>query len=151
MDGAADAVDGGAGGVEKRRWHSFWETDQGGTNARPVTWKFCSLKAMPQHILVAHILALLQAYAPVLLLFGIPRNMDGSYGPQAEKVRAFSKSVLSVWNGEYDFFDERLTTVSAERVLINADVSRKKRKQVVDKLAAVVILQAYLDSGRNRG
>ncbi len=100
---------------------------------------------------VAHILALLQAYAPVLLLFGIPRNMDGSYGPQAEKVRAFSKSVLSAWNGEYDFFDERLTTVSAERVLINADVSRKKRKQVVDKLAAVVILQAYLDSGRNRG
>ena len=49
---------------------------------------------------------------------------------------------------EYDFYDERLTTVTAERILLEADVSRKKRKQVVDKIAAVVILQGYLDSRR---
>ena len=51
------------------------------------------------------------------------------------------------FDGELDFIDERLTTVSAQRMLVEADVSRKKRKQVVDKIAAVLILQAYLDSG----
>ena len=84
------------------------------------------------------------------MLFGMPRNMNGTYGEQAEKVKAFSEKLLEQWEGPYDYFDERLTTVSAERVLVTADVSRKKRKQVVDKLAAVVILQGYLDSGRNR-
>lgn len=100
---------------------------------------------------VAYVVRLLNNYEPVMLLCGMPRNMDGSYGMQAEKVRSFEDAVLAAWNGPHDFIDERLTTVSAERVLLNADVSRKKRKQVVDKLAAVVILQAYLDSGRYQG
>ena len=100
---------------------------------------------------VAYVVRLLNNYEPVMLLCGMPRNMDGSYGMQAEKVRSFADAVLAAWTGPHDFIDERLTTVSAERVLLNADVSRKKRKQVVDKLAAVVILQAYLDSGRYQG
>ena len=65
-----------------------------------------------------------------------------------EKVRAFAEKLLENWDGEYDFYDERLTTVTAERILLEADVSRKKRKKVVDKIAAVVILQGYMDSRR---
>lgn len=97
---------------------------------------------------VAHILALARQYAPVKLLFGLPRNMDGSYGFQSEKVRAFAEAVLSEWDGDHDFYDERLTTAAAERVLLDADVSRKKRRGVIDKLAAVVILQGYLETQR---
>ena len=97
-----------------------------------------------------YLVALANKYKPVRLLFGMPRNMNGTYGEQAEKVRVFSEHLLEQWDGPYDYYDERLTTMAAERVLVSADVSRKKRKQVVDKLAAVVILQGYLDSGRNR-
>ena len=96
---------------------------------------------------VAHILEVAERYKPVRLLFGMPRNMDGSYGMQAQKVRAFADAVLADWDGSHDFYDERLTTMSAQRVLIDADMSRKRRKQVVDKIAAVIILQGYLDSG----
>lgn len=94
----------------------------------------------------AYIRALAEKYAPVRLLFGMPRNMDGSYGFQSEKVKAFAALVLEAWEGEHAFFDERLTTVSAERVLIEAELDWKKRRKVVDKLAATIILQAYLDS-----
>lgn len=95
---------------------------------------------------VEYILQLAERYRPVRLLFGMPRNMDGSYGFQSEKVRAFADAVLEKWDGEYDFYDERLTTAAAERVLLDADVSRKKRRQVIDKMAAVVILQGYLET-----
>ena len=96
---------------------------------------------------IRHILEIAERYKPVRLLFGMPRNMDGSYGMQAQKVRAFADAVLAEWDGDHDFYDERLTTMSAQRVLIDADLSRKRRKQVVDKLAAVIILLGYLDSG----
>ncbi len=95
---------------------------------------------------VNYILTLAERYRPVRLLFGMPRNMDGSYGFQSEKVRAFADAVLQNWDGEYDFYDERLTTAAAERVLLDADVSRKKRRQVIDKMAAVVILQGYMET-----
>ncbi len=85
-------------------------------------------------------------YEPVRLLFGMPRNMDGSYGFQAEKVKGFASAVLSLWEGEHVFYDERLSTVSAERVLIEAEMGWQKRRKVVDKLAAAIILQGYLDS-----
>ncbi len=94
----------------------------------------------------AYIVATAKKYVPVRLLFGMPRNMDGSYGFQSEKVRAFADAVLALWDGEHAFFDERLTTVSAERVLMEAELDWKKRRKVVDKLAATIILQGYLDS-----
>ena len=93
-----------------------------------------------------HIAELAKKYEPVKLLFGMPRNMDGSYGFQSEKVKEFAQAVLKVWDGEHAFFDERLTTVSAERVLVEADMDWRKRRKVVDKLAATIILQGYLDS-----
>lgn len=94
----------------------------------------------------AYILKLAEGYKPVRLLFGMPRNMDGSYGFQAERVKAFAEAVLLNWEGEHAFYDERLTTVSAERVLLEAEMPWQKRRKVVDKLAAVVILQGYLAS-----
>lgn len=95
---------------------------------------------------VEYILGVAEKYAPVKLLFGLPRNMDGSYGFQTEKVRAFADAVLASFSGEHVFYDERLTTVTAENVLNEAGLDWKKRRKVVDKLAAVVILQGYLQS-----
>ncbi len=81
---------------------------------------------------------------PVKLLFGMPRNMDGSYGFQAEKVREFAEIVLEKWDGEHAFWDERLSTVAAERALNEAELDWRERRKVVDKVAAVMILQSYL-------
>lgn len=98
---------------------------------------------------VAHLIKLANGYKPVKLVFGLPRNMDGSYGFQAQITREFAEKVLEKWDGDHAFQDERLTTASARRVLIEADVRRDKRKQVIDKVAAVVILQGYLDAHGN--
>ena len=95
-----------------------------------------------------YLLSLARKYSPCMLLFGLPRNMDGTYGEQAEKVKRFAQRVLDNWDGEHAFYDERLTTMAARRVLLDADISREKRKQVIDKMAAVVILQGYMESHR---
>lgn len=92
----------------------------------------------------AYICSLAAQYAPVRLLFGLPRNMDGSYGFQSEKVKAFADLVLSGFEGEHAFYDERLTTVAAERALGEASLDWRARRKVVDKVAAVMILQGYL-------
>jgi putative Holliday junction resolvase len=75
---------------------------------------------------------------------GLPLNMNGSEGPSAQKVREFMSEVEKL-GLEVKFQDERLTTVSAERTLLEADMSRQKRRQVIDKIAAVFILSTYLD------
>ena len=98
---------------------------------------------------VAHLIRLAESYRPVKLIFGMPRNMDGSYGMQAEITRAFANEVLAHWDGDHAFQNERLTTASARRTLIEADMRRDKRKQVIDKVAAVLILQSYLDAHGN--
>jgi len=83
------------------------------------------------------------------LLIGMPRNMDGSYGPRSEIVRKFADKLRAEFpNQEFVFWDERLSTVAAQKNLIAADVSRAKRRKVIDKMAAVFILQGYLDSLR---
>ena len=80
------------------------------------------------------------------IVCGLPKNMNGTIGEQAEKTRAFADLIASRTKADIVFVDERLTTVSANRVLLEADTSRKKRKKVVDKIAATIILQTYLDS-----
>ncbi len=95
---------------------------------------------------VAYILGLLREYAPCRLLCGLPMNMNGTIGEQGEKVQRFADAIRKEWDGEIVFFDERLTTMTARRVLLDADVSRGKQKKVIDKLAAVVILQGYMES-----
>ena len=79
------------------------------------------------------------------LVVGLPKNMDGSIGFKAEEVQQFIADLTAERKIDVIWIDERLTTVSAERVPLEADVSRAKRKKVIDKMAAVVILQSYLD------
>lgn len=79
------------------------------------------------------------------IVVGLPRNMNGTYGPQSAKVKEFMNRLLEALQVEVVYWDERLTTVAAQRTLIEGDLSRKKRKLVVDKIAAVIILQSYLD------
>ncbi|MFZ5816605.1 MAG: Holliday junction resolvase RuvX [Bacillota bacterium] len=76
---------------------------------------------------------------------GMPRNMNGTYGPRAELTREFMARLAEHSNLPVEAWDERMTTMAAERILLEADVSRAKRKQVIDKMAAAVILQGYLD------
>ena len=79
------------------------------------------------------------------LVVGMPKNMNGTKGERAEKTEEFVEKMKEVIDLPVTYWDERLSTVMAERQLIAADVSRKKRKSVIDKMAAVVILQVYLD------
>lgn len=79
------------------------------------------------------------------LVVGMPKNMNGTKGERAEKTEEFVEKMKEFIALPVNFWDERLSTVMAERQLIAADVSRKKRKDVIDKMAAVVILQGYLD------
>lgn len=79
------------------------------------------------------------------IVVGLPFNMNGTLGPQGEKVKDFVAWIESKVDIECVYEDERLTTVMAERYLIEADMSRKKRKEVIDTVAAVHILQSYLD------
>ncbi|MBQ7630175.1 MAG: Holliday junction resolvase RuvX [Selenomonadaceae bacterium] len=81
------------------------------------------------------------------LIIGLPKNMNGTEGERCEIVRKFAAKILAAYpEVEQIFWDERLSTVAAEKSLIAADVSRKKRKKIIDKMAAVYILQGYLDS-----
>ena len=80
-------------------------------------------------------------------VLGLPKNMNNTLGPRAEAAQAYGQILATKFNLPIDFQDERLTTVEAERMLVEqADASRKKRKQVIDKLAASLILQNYLDA-----
>ena len=88
--------------------------------------------------------ALLAPYELACLVVGLPLNMNGTEGPQAARVRAFAEQAAAHLGVPLEFWDERLTTVAAERTLLEADVSRKRRREVVDKVAAVLILQGYL-------
>ena len=90
------------------------------------------------------------------VVIGLPRKLDGTDSPQTEKVYEFKRMLENKMRSsgmadvKIEFYDERLTTVMAEKVLIEADVSRGKRKKVIDKQAAVLILQGYLDSISDR-
>lgn len=90
-----------------------------------------------------------EQYGVKKIVAGLPRNMNGTYGPQAEKVREFIGKLLQHIDVEVFYWDERLTTAAAERTLLEGNVSRKKRKGVIDQLAAVIILQGYLDRNKS--
>ena len=83
------------------------------------------------------------------IVIGLPLNMDGSEGPKCQSTRDFAKNFSKIVSLPITFWDERLTTVAAERSLLSADLSRKKRKRVVDSVAAVLILQNLLDRLKN--
>ncbi len=81
-----------------------------------------------------------------LILVGLPRNMDGSYGPAASKVQDFVTALRGAVTVPIRTWDERLTSVQANRLLIQGHVRRATRKEKVDKMAAAILLQSYLDS-----
>ncbi|MGC9942413.1 MAG: Holliday junction resolvase RuvX [Verrucomicrobiota bacterium] len=81
-----------------------------------------------------------------LILIGMPRNMDGSYGPAAQKVQAFVGDLKAVTTLPIKLWDERLTSAMANRALIQGHVRRDQRKEKVDKMAAAILLQSYLDA-----
>ena len=82
------------------------------------------------------------------MVVGLPKNMNNSLGFKAEEIQNFIAGLTQRVDIPVFWVDERLTTVSAERILVDADISRKKRKNVVDKIAAVLILQLHLDKTR---
>lgn len=79
------------------------------------------------------------------VVIGLPRNMDGSEGPRAQSARAFARNVTQALDLPVVLWDERLSTVAAERTLLEADASRKRRAEVIDAMAAQFILQGVLD------
>lgn len=79
------------------------------------------------------------------LILGLPRNMDGSEGPRCQSTRAFARNLSALTDLPIGFWDERLSTVAAERALLEADTSRRRRAEVIDHVAAGVILQGALD------
>ncbi|WP_209783499.1 MULTISPECIES: Holliday junction resolvase RuvX [Bacillus amyloliquefaciens group] len=89
---------------------------------------------------------LMKDYNVEKIVLGFPKNMNGTIGPRGEASQTFAKLLETAYNVPVVLWDERLTTMAAEKMLIAADVSRQKRKKVIDKMAAVMILQGYLDS-----
>ncbi len=93
----------------------------------------------------ALLLALLAKRDAHGIVLGLPLNMDGSEGPRAQSTRAFARNLEALTPLPITFWDERLSTVAAERALLEADASRKRRKEVIDAVAASYILQGALD------
>ncbi|ALF11618.1 Holliday junction resolvase RuvX [Parageobacillus thermoglucosidasius] len=89
---------------------------------------------------------IIDEYKVDTIVVGFPKNMNGTVGPRAEASQRFAKILEQEFALPVILWDERLSTMAAERMLIAADVSRKKRRKVIDKMAAAVILQSYLDS-----
>jgi putative holliday junction resolvase len=97
---------------------------------------------------LARLVEIARPYQVQEVLVGIPRHMDGRLGEQAEGNLALAQALGDALGARVVTWDERLTTVEAERVLIQADMSRRKRRRVVDQVAASLILQGYLDGRR---
>jgi len=93
----------------------------------------------------AHLAARAETHAIVGVIIGLPVNLDGSHGPRVQSTRAFAANLGPKLALPMLLWDERLSTVAAERSLLEADASRKRRKEVIDKVAAVIILQGALE------
>lgn len=93
----------------------------------------------------AQLLKLIEDRALSGLILGLPRNMDGSEGPRAQSTRAFARNLSGLTPLPIGYWDERLSTVAAERALLEDDTSRKRRAEVIDQVAAGYILQGALD------
>ncbi len=98
---------------------------------------------------LATLRALLQAHDIQALVIGLPVNMDGSEGPRAQSTRAFVRNIAPHFALPMVFWDERLSTLAAERVMLAADMSRKRRGALIDQMAATYILQGALDRLRH--
>lgn len=100
---------------------------------------------------LAYLRGLVKQYEAAVVVIGLPLNMNGSEGPSALRARRLGELLNERVSIQTEYQDERLSTVAAEKVLISGNVSRKGRKQVIDKMAAVIILQNYLDRMASKG
>lgn len=100
---------------------------------------------------VAELTRLAREYGVDRFVIGLPLNMDGSEGPRAEATKKFGATLEEATKLPVIYWDERLTTVAAQRVLLEADLSRKRRKEVIDQVAASLILQGWLDAQPKSG
>ena len=98
--------------------------------------------------LVAAVVALVRAEEAGAVVVGLPLNMDGSAGPSARAAQAFAKLLEAAAGVPVHLWDERMSTMAVERTLIEADLSRQRRREVIDRAAAAYILQGFLDHGR---
>ncbi len=118
----------------------------------PMGWTAQGLEVIRRTSLqqdLARLRYLVQAYDVEKFVLGLPRRTDGSYGPEVEKIYSFAAELEREFALPVEYWDERFSTAAAQRVLIEGDVSRAKRRKVIDKVAAAVILQAYLDCRRS--
>ncbi|BFT74873.1 MULTISPECIES: Holliday junction resolvase RuvX [Paenibacillus] len=99
---------------------------------------------------IDRLVAIVEQYGVTQIVVGLPKNMNNTIGPRGELAIEFSKELEQKLSVPVHLWDERLTTVAATRTLLEADVSRKKRKQVIDKMAAQIILQGYMDANMKR-
>ncbi|MGE5704384.1 MAG: Holliday junction resolvase RuvX [Clostridia bacterium] len=95
---------------------------------------------------LARLRELIAQYQVGEIVVGLPKNMNGTIGPRGELCQKFADKLARETSLPVKMWDERLTTMAAEKMLISADVSREKRKKVIDKMAATLILQGYLDA-----
>lgn len=117
-------------------------SDELGVIAQPLEF----VPAEPFSGVLSRLREIIQEKEVGLLLVGMPRNMDGTLGPAAAKAQEFVAKLTEVFTVPVKTWDERLTSAQANRFLIQANVRREKRKEKVDKTAAAILLQSYLDN-----
>ena len=116
--------------------------DETGLTAQPLT----TIRRSTLNKDIEALLSLIEEHSVVNIVVGLPLNMDGTMGSRGKDTLKFVDFLRSRTNAEVCTWDERLSTVAVTRVLLEGDVSRERRKQVVDKMAAAYILQGWLDS-----
>lgn len=120
-----------------------------GLSTCDTTWLIASpFKILSQSELLQQLQSLIQKENIAAVVIGWPVNMNGTIGPQCEKVEKFSEKLANICEIPICAWDERLSTMAVHRTMIEADLSRKKQKEVVDKMAAAYMLQGFLDSLR---
>jgi len=115
--------------------------------ASPLT----TLRAEPRDRVLSEIAALVQRHEVVEVVVGLPLTLSGEIGPQAHLIQLFVERLKGVLNAPIHMFDERLTTVAAERMMLDLGMKPEQRKARIDEVAASIILQDFLDSTRPRG
>lgn len=99
--------------------------------------------------LLSELSLIIEEYHPEKIVIGMPKNMDGTKGFRAEATYKFAENLKTIYNGEIDYMDERLTTVSATRILNETNTRGQDRKNVLDTVSACFILENYLNSKKN--
>lgn len=97
---------------------------------------------------ISRLREIIESYQVEKIVLGFPKNMNNTEGERVEKTLLFKKRLEREFDIEVVVWDERLSTIGAQRILLEADIGRKKQKQVIDKMAAVFFLQGYLDANK---